>query len=364
MRDQHQVDSAKTRILCEIWIRSALTRLCESRLSLSGHFGSSDSSDLRSLQLPSLDVSSLSVSEYPKALLHSALIAIDDLRIDISPALLESVVPLLVTLGLVSPASPPVTHEDPTVIESRPSGKNPRNKTRERSLRPSSSATDGVQSSTALQPQQYLSFGGFDEFASASATSVPKQPASPRAHDISYSAFIALEQSAATSRAFHTHEGEAKHITDQILKSSEPPEHVWSLLKSFVFVDFLKCPDLCNSLHKTIPYQCRASVIFIIWVFQVSTLYFVFAQLTSDLAATSVVSLGRSGEMPSEEQFGMFESFAHVLYFISSPECHNCTVHLTRVFSSFAAIALRIGDFDKAHHLFAMQVSTTPLILF
>ena len=83
---------------------------------------------------------------------------------------------------------------------------------------------------------------------------------------------------------------------------------------------FFEYPDLCNSFRKTHtkPMPCILYS-FIILVFQVSTLYFVFAQLTSDLAATSVLSSGRAGDMPSEEQSGIFESFAHVLFFISSP---------------------------------------------
>lgn len=241
-----------------MWLRSALTRLRESRLSLSGQ-GSSNSSDLRSPQLPSSDISPSSVSEYPKELLHCALIAIDDLRIEVSPTLLESVVPSLVTLGLVSPSSPHAVYANPTSIESRPSDKNARELARERSLRPSSSATDGVQSSKALQAQQYLSSGAFDEFASAPAAAIPKQPAIPHiardAQSRDPAASSALPSVAArpdprvvVTAAHRTRDDEAKGKLNQILKSSEPREHVWSLLESFVFDELARALDACYSL--------------------------------------------------------------------------------------------------------------------
>jgi hypothetical protein len=144
----------------------------------------------------------------------------NDLRIGIPFALLESVNSSPVAQQL----RPLAERLDDAHFDSRPNGNTAEEKS-SRSSRPSSSATAGVQSTKALQAQQYLSFGGFDEFASAPAASIPKQPASSRGDDISHSSFIAFSQSAATAGASRTHEGE-EHITDRILKSSEPLKHV------------------------------------------------------------------------------------------------------------------------------------------
>jgi hypothetical protein len=93
VRDQHRVDSSQTRNLCEMWLRLALRLLPESRAALSGPSSSSDPQ-------PAF------VSEYPRDLLHSALFAMDDLRIDFPRGtLLDSVTSSLVALDLIAPVS-------------------------------------------------------------------------------------------------------------------------------------------------------------------------------------------------------------------------------------------------------------------
>jgi hypothetical protein len=250
VRAQHQVSSDLTLNLCERWLKHGLTRLRESRTSSSGDVGNSVSSNLQIL----------SAVEYPKELLRSASFLMDELGIDINPALLESVVVSLFDPDFVSPASLCATHEDPMIIDLSPSGGKSKNKELELSLLPSSTVYDGVHGIQELGAQEKFVFGEFDNFASAfSAISTENLQISDSCaaldvqshHDISSSASLpAVERSQVGTAAAHRPDDDAAtHRLARIVNSSEPRERVFSLLESFVFEELAKDLDSCYSAH-------------------------------------------------------------------------------------------------------------------
>ncbi len=85
VRSLHQVNSELTFDLCDMWLRLARTRLRKSRVCLTDGIGSAVLSNL-----PMYQMLPLSASEYPRKLLQSALITIEELKIDLPRALVES----------------------------------------------------------------------------------------------------------------------------------------------------------------------------------------------------------------------------------------------------------------------------------